>query len=165
MSGILRIDPRRPIRITPAGAKRIVLGDTGHGDVSAVSTHAGAKSQSKPLRTRQSPSRWHVAIAHSDRGRLDEHARQAIAAAAILAAPDTGVLAVVLGELHEDLAPLGADRVAVLPELNAAHYQPEARACRGQRNHRCLQTAARLSARQHAGRRRPRPASDYGLCR
>jgi electron transfer flavoprotein alpha subunit len=125
MSGILRIDPRRPIRITPAGLRRIVLGDTGHGDMSAAAADVGAKSLAKPLRLRQSPARWHMAIAHSDRGRLDEHARQAIAAAAILAAPDTGVLAVVLGEMHEDLASLGADRVAVLPELDAARFQPE----------------------------------------
>jgi len=124
MSGLKRIDPRRPVRITPDGLRRLVLGETGHGDWSAATAHR-AKSQARPLRLRQAPTRWHFAIAHSDRGRIDEHARQAIAAAAILAAPDTGVLAVVLGELHEDLAGLGADRVAVLPELDASRFQPE----------------------------------------
>jgi electron transfer flavoprotein alpha subunit len=125
MSGLKRLDPHRPIRITPAGLKRIVLGDTGHGDISAAAADGGVKAQAKPLRLRQAPARWHMAIAHSDRGRLDEHARQAIAAAAILAAPDTGVLAVVLGELHESLASLGADRMAVLPEFDATRFEPE----------------------------------------
>jgi electron transfer flavoprotein alpha subunit len=66
-----------------------------------------------------------MAVAHSDRGRLDEHARQAVAAAAILATPETGVIAVVLGELHESLAELGADRVAVLADFDAGRFQPE----------------------------------------
>jgi electron transfer flavoprotein alpha subunit len=62
---------------------------------------------------------------HSDRGRLDEHARQIIAVAAILADPKTGVIAVVLGELNESLAPLGADRVAVLSEFESSRFQQE----------------------------------------
>lgn len=125
MNDIKRVDPRRPIHITPAGLRRIVLGETGHGGPGATEADTGPQPRGKGLRTRQTPERWFMAIVHADRGRLGEHARQAVAAAAILATPDTGVVAVVLGALEEDLAPLGADRVIVLPELDAAKFQPE----------------------------------------
>lgn len=125
MSGIKRIDPRRPFRITAAGIMRIVLGETGHGQTEANDAGAGARSKTKPLRTQQAPARWLMAIVPADRGRLADPARQAVAAAAILATPDAGVVAVVLGALEEDLAPLGADRVIVLPELDASKFQPE----------------------------------------
>ena len=125
MSQIKRVDPRRPFRITPAGLRRIVLGETGVVASDAASAEAAHKSKNKPLRVRESIELWHMAIVHSDRGRLDEHARQAIAAAAILANTKTGVVAVVLGELNESLAALGADRVAVLPEFESRRFQPE----------------------------------------
>lgn len=125
IDGIRRIDPRRPYHITPAGVPRIVLGELAGANVQALGTRVGHAQQAKPLRTRAAVPSWLMAIAHSDRGRLDEHARQAIAAAAILATPDSGVIAVVLGELHEDLASLGVDRVAVFPELDFASFQPE----------------------------------------
>jgi electron transfer flavoprotein alpha subunit len=54
-------------------------------------------------------------VVHTDRGALDVHARQVVAAAALLADAATMVVAVVFGELEEDLAPLGADKVIVLP--------------------------------------------------
>jgi electron transfer flavoprotein alpha subunit len=125
MSPLKRIDPRRPVRITPAGLRRIVLGETGSGISGNLALSAGHRKQPKPLRLKVTPARWLMAIAHSDRGRLDEHARQAIAAAAILAGPDTGVIAVVIGELNEDLAPVGADRVAILSALDAGRFEPE----------------------------------------
>jgi electron transfer flavoprotein alpha subunit len=125
VSDIIRVDPRRPFRITPAGLRRIVLGETGPGEREAPAVGSGDKSQAKPLRPRQNPDLWFMAILHSDRGRIDGHGRQAIAAAAMLATPDTGVVAVVLGDLHENLATLGVDRVVVLPEFDAARFQPE----------------------------------------
>jgi electron transfer flavoprotein alpha subunit len=124
VSGIKRIDPRRPIRVTPAGLRRIVLGDTGRADPSAALASTN-RPAAKPLRSREAFTRWHMAVAHSDRARLDEHARQAIAAAAILAAPQTGVVAVILGEINEDLSVLGVDRLAILPDCDAARFQPE----------------------------------------
>jgi electron transfer flavoprotein alpha subunit len=125
MSDIRRIDPRRPFRVTPAGLKRIVLGATGPGDAQASIGDIGRKTQAKPLRLNRTPDRWVMAIAHSVRGSLDGHARQAIAAAAILAGSGTGVVAVVLGGLNDDLTSVGADRVAVLPEFDATRFQPE----------------------------------------
>ena len=125
MSDIIRVDPRRPFRITPAGLRRIVLGETGPGEPKASAVASGDKSQAKPLRPRQRPDCWFMAIVHSDRGSIGGHGRQAIAAAAILATPDTGVVAVVLGELNENLAALGADRVVVLSEFDAARFRPE----------------------------------------
>ena len=125
MSEIKRIDPRRPYLVTPAGVRRIVLGDA-----SGSRSHGGEMSvigqaQTKPRRTQQTPQAWHMAIAHSWRGRLDEHAREAIAAAAILAAPETGVIVVVLGNLHDDLGEFGADKIAVLEKFDASRFQPE----------------------------------------
>lgn len=126
MTGLKRVDPRRPFHITPAGLKRIVLGETGDGWSGAAADSASVgKPRRKPLRSRQSPQRWLMAIVHAGRGRLSEPARQAVAAAAILAPPDTGVVVAVMGAIEEDLAPFGADRVIVLAELDAAKFQPE----------------------------------------
>lgn len=125
MSDIRRIDPRRPFRITPAGLKRFVLGATGPVDAQAAGVDISHKTKSKAVRLSRTPDRWVMAIAHSVRGSIDGHARQAIAAAAILAGRETGVVAVVLGGLNEDLASLGADRVVVLPEFDFARFQPE----------------------------------------
>jgi electron transfer flavoprotein alpha subunit len=82
-------------------------------------------SETKPVRLQADPKGWLMAVVHTDRGLLDEHAREAIAAAAILASSGEGVLVAVLGELVEDLAPLGADLVAVFPALEASRFQPE----------------------------------------
>lgn len=125
MSDIRRIDPRRPFRITPAGLKRILLGATGLVDAQVAGADIGHKLQAKPLRLSRTPDRWVMAIAHSVRGSLDGHGRQCIAAAAILAGSETGVVAVVLGGLNDDLASIGADRVVVLPEFDFARFQPE----------------------------------------
>ncbi len=116
MSDTSRIDPRRPGTITPAGTRRV-----------ALSKRPADKRNdiAKPPRTTLEPSQWLMAIAYSDRGNLNEHGRQALAAAAILAEASTGVLAVVLGDLTEDLATSGADLTAVLPEFDAARFQPE----------------------------------------
>lgn len=125
MSGLKRVDPRRPVHITPAGLRRIVLGEIGHGSLDVTEAGKAPQPRGKPLRARQAPEHWYMAIVHADRGRLSEPARQAIAAAAILAPADTGVVAVVLGALEGDLAPLGADRVIVFAEFDAARFQPE----------------------------------------
>jgi len=122
---IKRINPRRPYLITDAGIKRIILGATdgltSHTDLTASSHHG----TTKPLRTPAKPKAHVLTIAHSDRGMLDDHARQAIAAAAILADTDTAVVALVLGQLREDLASAGADQVIVIPELDFQHFQPD----------------------------------------
>lgn len=126
MSEIKRVDPRRPFNITAAGLKRIVLGETGDGWSGEATDGVGVRQQrGKPPRTRQAPQRWHMAIVHADRGRLSDAARQAVAAAAILAPADTGVVVAVMGAIDEDLASLGADRVLMLPEFDARTYQPE----------------------------------------
>ncbi|MEQ1577648.1 MAG: electron transfer flavoprotein subunit alpha/FixB family protein [Hyphomicrobium sp.] len=116
MSTVQRIDPRRPASIGPSGLRRIVAAKRGA---------AIAEEAEKPLRTFEAPARWHMVIAHSDRGSLDEHARQAIAAAAILSDAKTGVIVAVLGELSEDLAKAGADLVAVFPDLDGGRFQPD----------------------------------------
>ena len=125
MSEIKRIDPRRPYHLTPAGLRRIVLGDASSPMPQVGELSVAGHRKIKPLRRQQIPTSWHMAVAHSVRGRLDEHAREAIAAAAIIAKPETGVIAVVLGELNDDLGELGADKIAVLPDCDVSRFQPE----------------------------------------
>lgn len=116
MTGPARIDPRRPAAMGPKGVRRSAL---------KARENVAAEVPAKPLRTCETPQRWLMAIAYSDRGSLDDHARQAIAAAAILADPATGVIAVVLGDLTDDLSAWGADRTAALPGFDASRFQPE----------------------------------------
>lgn len=126
-SGIKRINPRRPFTVTADGLKRIVLGEIGAGGASDVLSLAGGHthSQAKPLRSTQVPTKSMLAVTHSDRGALDEHARQVIAAAALLADAATEVVLLVFGELSDDSAVLGADRVVVLPQYGSQVFAPE----------------------------------------
>lgn len=124
MSGVKRVDPRRPYRLSPSGLRRIVLGESAGAGLQ-LDAIARRHDKVKPRRTHEPAKHWHMAIAHSNRGRLDDHAREAVAAAAILAASETGVIAVILGDLYEDIAALGADRIVVIPELDAARFQPQ----------------------------------------
>ena len=99
----------------------------------ATGANAGATSRStahgqvraKPLRTSVTPQDYILAIAFSERGVLDEHPRQVVAAAALLASPQTAVVVAVLGELNEDLAHCGADIVVVLPDCDLRQFRPE----------------------------------------
>lgn len=123
MIDIKRIDPRRPYRLAPTGLKRIVLGDTS--GATPLTGPDVLQTNVKPRRTLHAPAVWHMAVVHADRGTLDDAARQAIAAAAILADSSTGVLAVVLGSCRDDLALLGADACAVFDDLDATAFAPE----------------------------------------
>ncbi|WP_018150080.1 electron transfer flavoprotein subunit alpha/FixB family protein [Leeia oryzae] len=124
MHSIPRIDPRRPYIIGPSGLKRIILGaETGMRDPMQVAGHDEGK---KPFRTTAVTTRNTLVVVHSDRGALDEHAKQSIAGACLLSGPDTAVVVAVLGTCNDDLAVLGADRVVVLPSLDVSRYSPEA---------------------------------------
>jgi electron transfer flavoprotein alpha subunit len=125
MNGIKRMDPRRPYRMTPQGLRRIVLGETTSGDHLSVNDKSHATPRTKPLRTKIEPVGWHMAVAHSYRGRLDDHAREAIAAAAILAGPDIGVVAVILGAFHEHADTLGADKIVIVDDLDVSRFEPQ----------------------------------------
>ncbi|SAL31070.1 electron transfer flavoprotein subunit alpha [Caballeronia udeis] len=126
MHTIKRIDPRRPFSITAEGLKRITLGFVGvAGDI-----HAGAlgghREQVKPRRTTTTTQRTLLVAAHSDRGSLDDHARQTLAAAALLADSTTQVVLLVLGELKDDAATLGADKVIEMPAFDRRAFAPNA---------------------------------------
>lgn len=129
MDFTLRRDPRRPYVITSEGIRRIVLGGAADGvtDASATHSHHGSHAgvSTKPLRTAEPPQDYILVIAYSERGVLDEHPRQAVAAAALLAHAQTAVVVTVLGELNEDLAPYGADIVVVLPDCGLRQFRPE----------------------------------------
>ena len=115
-----RINPHRPaqadLKREPATIKRIVLSKA----QIAVETHPA-----KWLRTPSKPKSRILVIAHSDRGALDDHALQTIAAAAILADAETAVVALILGELNDDLSTAGADEVMILPALDFQIFQPD----------------------------------------
>ncbi|WP_332693413.1 FAD-binding protein [Devosia sp.] len=120
---IKRINPRRPFLVTPEGLKRIVLGEAGQGGAVHVAAHR--ETAPRPLRLAGAATGHFLVIAHSDRGALDAHAHQAIAAAALLADATTAVAVLVLGELTEDLSPLGADQVFVAADCDKVLFDPD----------------------------------------
>ncbi len=121
-SSVKRINPRRAYQIMADGIKRIVLGATTDFIAHQATTQHGS---TKPVRTPASAKARVLVIAHSDRGMLDDHAKQTLAAAAILAEANTAVVALVLGELRENLANAGADEVIVIAELDYQSFQPD----------------------------------------
>ena len=108
--------PNRPSIASPTGLKRVVL---------RASAKPSEPLANKPLRSPSKPKARVLVVTHSIRGALDDHALQAIAAAAILADTVTAVTVLVLGELNEDLSNAGADEVMVLPELSFQQFQPD----------------------------------------
>jgi electron transfer flavoprotein alpha subunit len=128
-SGIPRIDPRRPFTITSAGLIRITLGAThvSHRPDS-VDTHSlmGRHAvKAKPRRIVGDVAHCILVAAYADRGALDDHARQTVAAAALLADARTEVVLIVFGPCHDDLAALGADKGIVVDAVNRLVFAPE----------------------------------------
>jgi electron transfer flavoprotein alpha subunit len=118
-----RIDPRRPALRTPAGLRRIVLGSR-DGERLQQRT-VPAHEAPRPVRSAGPFGRCIVAVAQADRGTLDDHAREVIAAAALLAGPDCEVVAAVLGACHDDAATLGIDCLLAWSDFDPGAYQPE----------------------------------------
>jgi electron transfer flavoprotein alpha subunit len=117
-----RLNPRRLYVIAASGRKRIILGnEVGSRDLASL-PHGPIE---KSVRSTQSARGHHLVLVHSERGALDEHARQVIAAAALLADAETGVVVAVLGGSTENLASYGADSVILLPQAQAAQFAPE----------------------------------------
>ncbi|WP_347557465.1 electron transfer flavoprotein subunit alpha/FixB family protein [Robbsia sp. KACC 23696] len=124
-----RITPRRPFTIGPCGLIRITLGTTPLAalcDDDAGPRHDHRQTSSKPTRLEKVAARSLMVLAYSDRGMLDAHAAEAIAAAALLADADTEVVLIVFGACHDDVAALGADRVLVYPEKERHLFAPDA---------------------------------------
>lgn len=129
MTTIKRIDPRRPFIIAGSGLRRITLGAEHVEGATNAPSFAGARGAHgeapKPKRNYEAGGRTLLVAAHSDRGALDEHARQALAAAAITADAKTEVILLVFGELTDDAAALGADKVIELPALARPAFAPD----------------------------------------
>lgn len=121
-TGVPRVDPRRPALITPAGLRRIVLGSL-EGVRAQHPLNASHGETPKPVRSTGPFSQCSVVVTHAERGSLSDGARQALAAAAILASPQTEVVLAVLGPCHEDVTALGADRTLMVEQFDPAHYQ------------------------------------------
>jgi len=126
MHTIKRIDPRRPFSVTAEGLKRITLGVIGTAGELNLAALSGHREQAKPRRTTSAALRSMLVAAHSDRGSLDDHARQTLAAAALLADAATQVVLLVFGELKDDAAVLGADKVIALPTFDRRAFTPDA---------------------------------------
>ncbi|CAN7596283.1 electron transfer flavoprotein subunit alpha/FixB family protein [Trinickia sp. LjRoot230] len=130
MNAIKRIDPRRPYVIASSGLRRITLGAEGlvPGAMFDTTSHplvGHDVAPAKPRRRIDKIERVLLVAAHSDRGALDEHARQALAAAAIVADARTEVALVVFGELNEDAAALGADKLIEWRSLGRPAFLPD----------------------------------------
>ena len=120
MNAIRRINPRRPYTHTAEGLKRIVLGQSASvGEDASTPAQAGAASAAA-LRSQAPAVRRMLAVAHSERGALSAGARQAVAAAALLAQADTAVHLLVFGDCRDDPAALGADML-IQAQAPAAH--------------------------------------------
>jgi electron transfer flavoprotein alpha subunit len=117
-----RIDPRRPAVVTPDGLRRIVLGSS---EGERLAAHQGARhSPTKAVRSAGPFRQVSLVVTHAERGSLSDGARQAAAAAAILAASDVEVVLAVLGACQDDIAALGVDRALIQPGHDSARYQP-----------------------------------------
>ncbi|WP_343672192.1 electron transfer flavoprotein subunit alpha/FixB family protein [Paraburkholderia heleia] len=144
MNTLKRIDPRRPFVVTAAGLKRITLGAAGSADASAaqwLAQHAHA-SAAKPRRVMSHPDHVLLVVAHAERGALDDHACQAVAAAALLADAQTEVALLVFGELKDDAGALGVDKLIELPGFERRTFAPESAL-------RALQACAAALAPKH----------------
>ncbi|MCW5238113.1 electron transfer flavoprotein subunit alpha/FixB family protein [Verminephrobacter eiseniae] len=130
-----RIDPRRPAITTAQGLRRIVPGHRAAAPLTARQADPGAPPASpaspvaKPLRSAGPFNRSTLVVTHAERGTLTDAARQALAAAAILASAETQVVLAVLGPCRDGsdaVAALGADRLLALDGFDASRYQPGA---------------------------------------
>lgn len=117
-----RVDPRRPAIVTAAGLRRIVLGSS-EGERLAA-RQASSHSHAKAVRSQGPFQQVTMVVAHAERGSLSDAARQTVAAAAILAAPDTEIVLAVLGACQDDVAALGVDRLLVQAGHDSTRYQP-----------------------------------------
>jgi electron transfer flavoprotein alpha subunit len=125
MHAIKRIDPRRPFSVTAEGLKRITLGELGTAGEPNLEALGGHREQVKPRRTMAVAQRSLLVAAHSDRGSLDDHARQTLAAAALIADSTTQVVLLVLGEFKDDAAALGADKLIEMPSFDRRAFTPD----------------------------------------
>ncbi|MCH7343455.1 FAD-binding protein [Pelomonas sp. CA6] len=126
-----RIDPRRPATRNAQGLRRLVLGGTeGERDL-----RPGAHGQASARRPRLSGAARGclMVIAQPEAGGLDEHACETLAAAALLAAPDEAVVALLPVPAAElplqlDAAALGIDCLEILPLAGATPPDAQAQA-------------------------------------
>jgi electron transfer flavoprotein alpha subunit len=111
-----RVDPRRPALVTPQGLRRIVLGGT-EGERDLRQSGFAHAAERRP-RLAQAVPACLLVVAHPDIGGIDEHARETIAAAALLARADEAVIVVMPcadPSLQLDIPALGVDRLELLP--------------------------------------------------
>ncbi len=121
---ILRINPRRPYIVGTNGLKRIVLGASTERHAQAAPIPRSVPA--KPLRTTQPATQHFLVILQCERGRLDEHAKEVIASAALFANERTAVVVAVIGDIDVNLlAGAGADKVIVLAEPDLRLFCPE----------------------------------------
>lgn len=136
---ITRRTRRRHTLLSRQGRRRI---DVDAPEVDALAPHQHPHALALPerrLRLQGDFRRALVVISHLDAGGIDAAAREALAAAAILARPDEGVVLLCLGHGDEDFGSLGADRVEILD----GHDRHSARARASQLHARLMQLQPR----------------------
>ncbi|MGL4767308.1 MAG: electron transfer flavoprotein subunit alpha/FixB family protein [Formosimonas sp.] len=116
---ISRVNPRRPIHLSAAGVPRIVLGEIAPMEGALEPVRAALETTTKPVRSNGPFTQAIVVATVSQRGQISDHAREVLAAAALLADAQTQVILAVWGEMSDDAAVLGADGV-----LNALPIHP-----------------------------------------
>ncbi|WP_414448144.1 electron transfer flavoprotein subunit alpha/FixB family protein [Burkholderia sp. 22PA0099] len=126
MNTLKRIDPRRPFVVTPAGLKRITLGEVGGagGNVALWTGHAHHDAP-KPKRSVEAAEHVLLVVGHPERGSLDDHTRQVVAAAALLADARSEVVLLSFGELKDEIAELGIDKLIELPGFDRRGFAPD----------------------------------------
>ncbi|CAG4893643.1 electron transfer flavoprotein subunit alpha/FixB family protein [Paraburkholderia gardini] len=125
MNSLKRIDPRRPFTITAEGLKRITAGVAGAADLAGFFAPGSAHRElPKPRRTTATPQRAMLVAAHADRGALDDHARQTLAAAALIADAQTEIVLLIFGEFTGDAAASGADKLIELSMFDRRRFAP-----------------------------------------
>jgi electron transfer flavoprotein alpha subunit len=122
---VKRLNSRRPFYLTAEGLKRIVLGEVaGAGGTVTLRATGHAARAPKPRRLQGTATSHILAVAHSDRGALDGPAQEAIAAASLLSDAATAVVVLVLGDLAQDIASLGADLIVTMPQGGDSRFNP-----------------------------------------
>lgn len=121
-----RVNPRRPIHWSAAGIARIVLGEIASIDGAVQTITASHDVAVKPLRSTAAFSRSVLVATVAERGHITDHAREVIAAAALLADAQTEVVLAVLGEHSDDLADYAVDRVLNCTTFDSQAWQTAA---------------------------------------
>ena len=117
----------------------------------------GHREHALPRRTTAAPQRTLLVAAHTDRGALDDHARQTLAAAALIADAADRSRAARLRRIQRRRSRTRRRQAGRTARIRPAQFRAGRRTERARGLRRRVCAGARLPARQRNRRRRPRP--------